>query len=359
MKTIYNFSAGPAALPKAVLEHAQKELTNWQERGVSVMEVSHRGNEFIEVAEQAKADLRALLNIPNHYKVLFLQGGARAQFAAVPLNILGDKKQADYINTGLWSTGAIKEAKRYCDVKVVADSSNDNFTFIPTQEKWQLNSNSAYVHYTPNETVGGLEFQWIPETDSVPLVADMSSNILSRPLDVSKFGVIYAGAQKNIGPAGLTIVIVREDLLDLASDKTPSVLHYKTQADSHSMYNTPPTFAWYMAGLVFKWLIGQGGLAKMAEINRRKADKLYTFIDKSHFYSNPIHENDRSWMNVPFRLVNKDLEGVFLVEAEESGMIGLKGHRSVGGIRASLYNAVPEEAVDQLILFMQDFENRH
>ncbi len=359
MTRAYNFSAGPAALPEEVLQQAQKELLDWQGRGLSsIMEMSHRSPEFISVAETAEADLRELLSIPDNYQVLFVQGGASSQFSALPLNLLNGQKQADYFNTGMWSKKAIAEAKRYCEVNVVASSEDKNFSYVPAESDWQLNPQAAYVHYTPNETIGGVEFQQIPDVGDKPLAADFSSTLLSRPLDVSRFGVIYAGAQKNIGPAGLTVVIVREDLLGQADPLTPAMLNYKVAADNNSMYNTPPTFALYLAGLVFKWLKQQGGLDAMAAINRNKAVKLYQFIDDSDFYSNPVALPDRSWMNVPFTLANADLDKEFLRQADENKLLNLKGHRSVGGMRASIYNAVSEQAVDALIAFMRDFEKQ-
>ena len=355
MNRKHNFCAGPAALPVAVLERARDEMLDWQGRGLSVMEMSHRSTEMVAIAEQAEKDLRELLNIPANYKVLFLQGGASTQFAAIPLNLLPEGGSADYVVTGQWSKKAVEEAKRYGDVNVVANSKDTNFSTVPAVDSWTLNPNAAYVHYTPNETIGGVEFDFIPDTGNVPLVADMSSTILSRPIDVSKFGVIYAGAQKNIGPAGLTLVIVREDLLDRARANCPTMLNWKVAADNDSMYNTPPTYAWYLAGLVFQWLKDLGGLEKMAEINARKAKKLYDYIDASNFYKNPVELQSRSWMNVPFTLPAEELDKPFLKEAEARGLLNLKGHRSVGGMRASIYNAVGEDSVDALIAFMQDF----
>jgi len=359
MSRIYNFSAGPACLPEAVLQQAQQEMTDWQDCGMSVMEMSHRGKEFMSIAAQAEADLRELMAIPDNYKVLFLQGGASAQFSNVPVNLLRGKKSADYIYTGQWSKKAIAEAKRFCDVNVAASAEASNFSVLPPQAEWKLNSDAAYVHYTPNETIGGLEFHWVPETGDVPLVADLSSTILSRPVDVSKFGVIYAGAQKNIGPAGLTVVIVRDDLIGETVPGMPVLCDYKLMADNDSMYNTPPTYGWYLAGLVFAWLKKNGGLSAMAAINERKADKLYAAIDGSDFYANPIDPNCRSWMNVPFTLADAELDATFLSEAKAVGLVSLKGHRSVGGMRASIYNAMPEAGVDALIAFMVDFEKRN
>ncbi|WP_422448313.1 3-phosphoserine/phosphohydroxythreonine transaminase [Endozoicomonas sp. ALB091] len=356
---VYNFSAGPAPIPYEVLQQARDEMMNWQDVGASVMEVSHRGKEFLAVAHGAEKDLRDLLKIPDNYKVLFLQGGARGQFAAVPLNLKGDKVFADYVNSGYWSQSAIKEAQRYLDVNIVADGKDRGFNAMPAEDQWRISKDAAYLHYTPNETIGGLEFSFIPETGDVPLVADMSSNILSGPLDVSKFGVIYAGAQKNIGPAGLTVVIVREDLLERGSLMCPAVLDYKLQAGNDSMYNTPPTFAWYLAGLVFKWLKKQGGLAAINALNQRKANKLYAQIDGSGFYQNPVDPKWRSRMNVPFTLINPELDATFLAESEQAGFRYLKGHKAVGGMRASIYNAVPEQHVAALIDFMKEFERRY
>lgn len=355
----YNFSAGPSALPEDVLKQAQHELLDWHGLGLSIMEMSHRSKEFVAVAAEAEQDLRDLMKIPDNYKVLFMQGGASSQFSMIPMNLLRGKTTADYINTGDWSKKAIKEASRYCDVNVVATTEADNFTSVPAQSELKLNPDAAYVHYTPNETIRGVEFDYIPDTGDVPLVADMSSNILSRPIDVSRFAMIYAGAQKNIGPAGLTVVIVRDDLLGDILPTTPALYDYKVNADADSMLNTPPTFGWYLAGLVFKWLKAQGGVEGIAELNRRKAEKLYAAIDSNPFYSNPVAINARSWMNVPFILANADLDKLFLQEAQDKGLLNLPGHRSVGGMRASIYNAVPEEGVDALIAFMQDFSRRH
>ena len=359
MTRVYNFSAGPAMMPEAVLSRAREEMLDWQGSGMSVMEMSHRGKEFMSIASKAESDLRELLGIPASYKVLFLQGGASAQFAMVPMNLLRGKGKADYINTGQWSKKAIAEARRYCEVNVAATAEADKFTSIPARDTWQTDPDAAYLHYTPNETIGGVEFHWIPETGDVPLVADMSSTLLSRPLDVSRYGVIYAGAQKNIGPAGLTVVIVREDLMGEVLPGAPTLFDYQVMADNGSMYNTPPTYSWYLAGLVFEWLKGQGGLQAMAEINRRKAGKLYDLIDASDFYQNPVDPQCRSWMNVPFTLADADLDATFLEQAKAAGLLTLKGHRSVGGMRASIYNAMPEEGVDALVSFMKDFEQRH
>lgn len=354
----FNFCAGPASIPEAVLTEAAEQMLDWQGRGLSVMEMSHRSDEMVGIANEAEADLRELMGISDDYAVLFLQGGASSQFSAVPLNLMGEGKVVDYVNTGEWSKKAIKEAKRYAKVNVVASSEDTNFTTIPAFDSWKLSEDAAYLHYTPNETIGGLEFFWTPES-KVPLVADMSSTILSRPVDVNKFGLIYAGAQKNIGPAGLTIVIVRKDLLGKANAMTPTMMDYKAAADNDSMYNTPPTLAWYLAGLVFKWLKAQGGLEAMEVLNRRKAEKLYSYIDASGFYSNPVEVASRSLMNIPFVLADASLDKAFLAGAEEAGLLNLKGHRSVGGMRASVYNAVPEEAVDALIAYMKTFAEQN
>lgn len=359
MSRVFNFSAGPAALPQAVLERAQAEWLDFRRAGMSVMEMSHRGKVFMAVADKAERDLRSLLNIPEDYAVLFLQGGATGQFSAVPLNLSAEGQAVDYVDTGAWSVKALKAAQAVAAVNVVASSAEQNYTMIPDPATWTLNPQAAYCHYTPNETIGGVEFHFIPDTGAVPLVADMSSTLLSRPLDVSRYGVIYAGAQKNIGPAGLTVVIVRRDLLERRSRPVPAVFDYALQAKNDSMYNTPPTLAWYLAGLVFEWLLDMGGLSVMAEINQRKAAKLYHFIDNSEFYRNPVAVDARSWMNIPFILADAALDGSFLQQAEAAGLSGLKGHRSVGGMRASIYNAVPEVAIDALIDFMADFEQRH
>ena len=358
MTRCYNFCAGPASLPEPVLETARDDLLDWHGRGLSLMEMSHRSPEVVGVAQRAEQTLRDLLDISDDYAVLFLQGGASTQFSAVPLNLLGDKGSADYVNTGQWSKKAIAEAKRYCDVNVAASSEATNFSTIPPRDSWQLGSDAAYLHYTPNETIGGVEYFWTPEAD-VPLVVDMSSTLLSRVINVDDYGVIYAGAQKNIGPAGLTLVVVRRDLLGSADAKCPAMLNWQTAADNDSMYNTPPTFALYLAGLVFDWLQAGGGLEAMEVINRRKAKKLYAAIDGSDFYANPVELASRSLMNVPFTLADAALDKLFLQESEAAGLLNLKGHRSVGGMRASIYNAVSEVAVDALIAFMQDFEQRN
>lgn len=354
----YNFCAGPAALPTAVLERAQRELPNWHQRGLSIMEMSHRSADFMSVAHKAEADLRTLLAIPDNYKVLFLQGGASLQFSAIPLNLLGKNNKADYIDTGIWSQKAIEEAQRYGDIHVAASSQANGYSEVPAQSAWQLRDDVAYVHYTPNETIGGLQYDFIPDT-TAPLIADFSSSILSEPLDVSRFGLIYAGAQKNIGPAGLTIVIVRDDLLAQSRPEMPTLLGYAAQAKNESMINTPPTFGWYLSGLVFEWLLEQGGLAAMQQINLQKANLLYGYIEQSEFYANPIAARNRSIMNVPFTLADSTLEKTFLKEAEAAGLLNLAGHRSVGGMRASIYNAVPLEGVQALVSFMQDFAKQH
>jgi phosphoserine aminotransferase len=360
MSRVFNFSSGPAVLPEPVLRQAREEMLDWHGSGMSVMEMSHRGKEFTAVAAEAEADLRELMKIPANYKVLFLQGGATVQFAAIPMNLLRGKDRADYVNTGTWSTKAIEAASKFCKVNVVASTEAGKFRDVPAQSEWKLDPGAAYVHYTTNETIGGVQYHWLPEVGDVPLVADMSSDILSRPIDVSKYGLIYAGAQKNIGPAGLVIVIVREDLLGQALPQTPVVFDYGVQAAADSMYNTPPTYSWYLAGLVFKWLKGIGGPEAMAEINGRKAGKLYAAIDGSGgFYTNPIAPGARSWMNIPFLLPTPELEKPFLEQAAREGMVALAGHRSVGGLRASIYNAMPEEGVDRLVAFMAEFARRN
>jgi phosphoserine aminotransferase len=356
---VHNFSAGPAVLPEEVLTQAREEMLDWHGSGMSVMEMSHRGKEFTSIAHNARTDLRELLGIASNYKILFLQGGASAQFALVPMNLLRGNNRADYIHTGEWAKKAIGEAKKFCTVSIAANSEDRNFTYAPKQSAWQLDPAAYYVHYTGNETIGGVEFHWIPDTGAVPLVCDLSSSLLSRPLDVSKFGVIYAGAQKNIGPAGLTIVIVRDDLIGHAAPGTPSAFDYKVQADNDSMYNTPPTYAIYVAGLVFKWLKAKGGLAGIEKINVAKAGLLYDLLDSSEFYRSPVARDDRSRMNVPFTLRDAALDAAFLEQAAQHGLVQLKGHRSVGGMRASIYNAMPLEGVKALVEFMRDFERRH
>jgi phosphoserine aminotransferase len=359
MARVINFSAGPAVLPEPVLQQAAAEMLDWHGSGMSVMEMSHRGKEFIAIHAQAEADLRELMAIPKNYKVLFLQGGASAQFSVVPMNLLRGKTNADYINTGQWSKKAITDAKKYCKVNVAASSEADNYTRAPKQAEWKLDPDAAYVHLTTNETIGGVEFHWVPDTGSVPIVADMSSHILSRPMDVSRYGLIYAGAQKNIGPAGVTIVIVRDDLLGQALPVTPTVFDYKVQAENDSMSNTPATYGIYVAGLVFQWLKKQGGMTAMEQINRAKAGLLYDYLDQTEFYHSPVAKDDRSLMNIPFTLRNADLDKAFIQETEAAGLTQLKGHRSVGGMRASIYNAMPIEGVQTLVQFMREFERKH
>ena len=357
MSRVFNFSAGPAALPEEVLDAIRSDIPDWQGTGMSVMEVSHRSKEFVEVAARAEANLRALLGIPDDYSVLFPQGGATMQMAMAPLNLSQPGDTVDYVVTGSWGKKAAGEAGKFCSVNIAADASDKSFTYIPDESSWSRDSSAAYLHYTPNETIAGVEFHFVPGGD-VPLVADMSSTILSRPIDVSRFGVIYAGAQKNIGPAGITVVIVRNELLERVRPGTAHLMTWKAYADSDSMTNTPPTFAWYVADLVFQWLLERGGVEAIGEINRRKAETLYAAIDASDFYSNPVSVDARSWMNVPFVLADDALDAVFLEESKAAGLTNLKGHRSVGGMRASIYNAVREEAVAALIDFMADFERR-
>ncbi len=358
-KRAFNFCAGPAALPTAVLERAQAELLDWQGLGLSVMEMSHRSDAYVAIASKAEQDLRDLLTIPDNYKVLFLQGGASQQFAEIPLNLLPESGVADYIDTGIWSRKAIDEARRFGQVNVAASAKPYDYFSIPGQNEWQLSESAAYLHYASNETIGGVQFDWVPEVGETPLVVDMSSDILSRSIDVSRYGLIYAGAQKNIGPSGLVVVIVREDLLGRARSSCPTMLDYKVAADNGSMYNTPATFSWYLAGLVFEWLKEQGGVEAMEARNRAKKDLLYSFIDSSEFYANPIAPNARSWMNVPFRLADERLDTAFLAGADARGLLNLKGHRSVGGMRASIYNAVGLDAVEALVAYMGEFEKEH
>jgi phosphoserine aminotransferase len=346
-------------MPVEVLEKAKWELVNWHEAGMSVMEMSHRGKEFVSIAAQAEADLRRLAAIPANYKVLFLQGGATMHFSAVPMNLLRGRKVIDFVNTGEWSKKAIAEARKFAQPNVVASSEDRNFTYVPKQSAWKRSDDAAYLHVCTNETIGGVEFHWTPQTGDTPLVADMSSHILSRPLEVSRYGLIYAGAQKNIGPAGLVLVIVREDLLGDAIAETPTVLDYKKMAEADSMVNTPPTFSVYLAGLTFKWLLERGGLAAMEKANVAKAKLLYDYLDSQDFYANPVAREDRSRMNVPFRLGDSALDAPFLAEAEARGLSQLKGHRSVGGMRASIYNAMPREGVEALLAFMEEFRRKH
>ena len=355
MSRVYNFSAGPAALPLQVLERIRSEVLDWQGTGMSVMEVSHRGNQFVELAERAESNLRNLLAIPDDYSVIFPQGGATMQMSMVPLNLAAPGDTADYVVTGSWGKKAAVEASKFCATNIVADASDKRFTYIPDESTWSRSKNAAYLHYTPNETIAGVEFHFTP-SGNIPLVADMSSNILSRPIDISRFGVIYAGAQKNIGPAGITLVIINNNLLDRVRANTPHLMIWKSYAESLSMTNTPPTFAWYVADIVFQWLMEQGGMKAMASANQRKAMKLYTTIDTSDFYSNPVSNDCRSRMNVPFILADARLDTAFLEQSHAAGLTNLKGHRSVGGMRASIYNAVSEEAIDSLIAFMVEFE---
>ncbi|MEO7559725.1 MAG: 3-phosphoserine/phosphohydroxythreonine transaminase [Nitrosospira sp.] len=363
MEHIFNFSAGPAVLPAEVLQQARDEMLDWHGSGMSVMEMSHRGKEFMSIAAKVEADLRELIGIPGSYKILFLSGGASSQFAMVPMNLLRGKKSAGYVNTGEWSKKAIKEAKRYCTVNIVASSEDANFTYVPPQDTWNIDPDAAYLHYTPNETIGGVEFNWIPDlthlNTEVPLVADISSTFMSRPLDITKFGLIYAGAQKNFGPAGLTVVIVREDLLGTTVAGTPTMFDYKIHADNDSMYNTPPTYPMYISGLVLEWLKKKGGLAAMEKINIAKAKLLYDLLDTTDFYHCPVARSDRSRMNVPFTLKDATLDEAFLKQAKSRGLIQLKGHRSVGGMRASIYNAMPLEGVAVLVEFMKEFASNH
>ncbi len=355
MSRVFNFSAGPAALPEEVLKQAADEMLDWHGSGQSVMEMSHRGKEFISIAEGAEADLRELMGIPANYKVLFLQGGASLQFDMIPINLLRGKTVADYVNTGEWAKKAIKAAKVYTNVNVAASAEDKSFTYAPSQSSWKLNKDAAYVHYTANETIGGVEFNWVPETGDVPLVCDMSSNILSRAVDVSKYGLIYAGAQKNIGPAGLAIVVVRDDLIGKAQPTPPAMLDYKVHADADSMYNTPPTYSIYIAGLVFQYLKRNGGIAAMEQKNIEKANLLYNYLETTEFYRNPVAKSDRSRMNVPFTLKDAALDEEFLKGAKARGMTQLKGHRSVGGMRASIYNAMPVAGVQALVEYMKEF----
>ncbi len=359
MSRVYNFSAGPSMLPEVVLEKAKSQLLDYQGSGMSVMEMSHRSSEFLGIARQAEQDLRDLMQIPDNYKVLFLQGGATGQFAAIPLNLAKQSDRADYIITGMWGKKAYKESQKYLENAHIAAEA-DPYTSIPPRGDWDLSHESKYVHITVNETIHGVAFSEIPDTDDVPLVGDISSMICSRPLDVSKFGVLYAGSQKNLGPAGLTVVIVRDNLLEHARSHTPAVWHWADKSAAESMLNTPPTYSWYMAGLVLDWLKNDiGGLDKMAASNQRKADKLYKAIDDSGFYANPVELGSRSLMNVPFTMVDSELDKVFVAEAKEQGLVNLGGHRSVGGMRASIYNAMPEAGVDALIKFMKEFEAKH
>ena len=354
----FNFGAGPATMPESVLLEVQEELLDWNGLGLSVMEISHRSPEFIEIAKQAETDFRDLLSIKDDYAVLFTHGGATMQNAAVPLNLASKDGIADYVNSGHWAKRSMKEAERYTNVNVAASSEDSNFNYFPEQNSWTVSEDSSYIHYTPNETIGGLCLRSI-EYSNVPIVADYSSGILSEPIDIDKFSLIYGGAQKNIGPSGLGFVIVKKDLLGNAQSITPNLLNYTLIHEGESMSNTPPTFAWYVAGKVFKWLKSLGGVEEIGKINNRKAKKLYQFIDDSNFYENNINKENRSIMNIPFLLHNDDLDTKFLSESKNAGLLALKGHRSVGGMRASIYNGLPEEAVDTLIEFMDDFEKKN
>jgi phosphoserine aminotransferase len=354
---VYNFSAGPAAFPEEVIDQAAGEMHDWHGHGMGVMEMSHRSKEFLQIAEETEKDLRELMNIPDNYKVLFLQGGATGQFSAIPMNLAKPGQKADYILNGSWGKKAAKEAKKYVDVNIAAEA--DPFNYVPSQADLKLSKDAAYVHITNNETIEGLKFDYLPDTGDIPLVGDASSMILSEPIDVSKFGVLYAGAQKNIGPAGLTIVIVRDDLLDKARDYTPMIWHWGDKSIAGSMLNTPPTYSWYLAGLMCKWLLRRGGVEEMQQVNQRKAKKLYDYIDSTEFYNNDRKIDQRSVMNIVFTLSDAELDKKFLVGAEENGLMNLKGHRSVGGMRASIYNAMSEEGVNKLIKFMKGFEEAY
>ena len=351
----FNFGAGPATMPEVVLEEVQQELLDWNGLGLSVMEISHRSPEFIEIAKQAESDFRDLLDITDSYAVLFLHGGATLQNAMIPLNLSLEGGTADYVNTGHWAKRSINEAKKYTNVNIAASSEDKNFTYFPKQSSWSLTKNTAYVHITPNETIGGLRFKDLEDSE-VPVVADYSSGILSEAIDVSKFSLIYGGAQKNIGPAGLGFSIIKKDLLGKAQSITPTMLNYSEMHKGGSMYNTPPTFAWYVAGKIFEWLKSMGGVSEMEKLNNKKAKKLYSFIDQSDFYENKINKEDRSIMNIPFQLNEENLNSKFLEKSRDAGLLALKGHRSVGGMRASIYNAMPEEGVDALVDFMETFE---
>lgn len=359
MSRVYNFSAGPSTFPESVLQQAQAELLNWQNSGMSVMEMSHRGKHFSSIAEQLEKDLRELMAIPENYKVLFLQGGATGQFAFIPQNILAGKTKACYIKTGAWSEKAIKDAQPFCEVVLSASSEDTKFTTIPNESDWAIDESAAYLHYTSNETIHGVEFHSIPDAKGLPLVCDMSSNILSRPVDISQYGIIYAGTQKNMGPAGVTVVIVRDDLIGHAPKTVPGVFNYAEQVKNQSMLNTPATYNWYLVGLVLQWLKAQGGVAEIEKLNIAKSAKLYAFIDNSSLYSNPVEVSVRSRMNVPFILKDESLDKEFLAQAEKKGLFELKGHRSVGGMRASIYNAMPMAGIDALIEFMAEFERNH
>lgn len=360
MRKVFNFSPGPAMLPEAVLLRAQAEMLDWQDTGMSVMEIGHRGEWFGEMASRVESDLRELMNVPQNYEVLFLPGGASLQFSLIPLNLLGDRNSADYADTGIWSKKALQEGGRYGQMRTVTSVvEQEGLFFIPPQSEWQLNPDAAWLHYTPNETIEGIEFRWVPDSGDVPLIADMTSCIMSEPVDVSRFGMIYAGAQKNMGQAGLSVVVIRNDLLNRAAAATPTLLNYKVQAENHSLYNTPPTYAWYMTGLVLSWVKEQGGLSAMAENCRKKSERVYQFIDENRdFYLNRVHPSCRSRMNIPFSLADESLTAVFLAEAEQAGLTYLKGHRLAGGVRASIYNAMPDEGVSALLEFMDGFRKK-
>ncbi len=359
MQRVYNFSAGPAMLPDVVMQQAQQSLLDFDNTGMSVMEISHRSDQFLEIAKRSDATLRTLLSIPDHYQILFVPGGATSQFAMVPMNLLGKNSSADYIETGTWSAKAIAEASHYCQVNVAASGKDSGYTTVPPRETWQLNPQAAYVHYTPNETIHGVEFLQMPDFGDVPVVADMSSTLLSRPIDINRFSVIYAGAQKNLGPSGITIVIIRDDVIQTPLTNTPGMFNYQNHIKHGSMYNTPPTFAWYMVGLVLEWVLAQGGVQVMAQRNQTKAAKLYQAIDSSEFYHNAVDPTYRSWMNVPFTLADPTLDAEFIKQATAAGLTNLKGHRVLGGMRASIYNAMPEAGIDALIEFMQAFAAKH
>jgi len=359
MSRVFNFSAGPSMLPESVLQQAQAEMLDWCGTGMSVMEMSHRGAEFMSIAEQMKQDLIDLMGIPANYKVLFLQGGATGQFSFIPQNILRGKTKACYIDTGAWSSKALKDAKAFAEVVVSASAKDKNYTYIPAATEWALDSEAAYLHYTSNETIHGVEFQETPDSHGLPLVCDMSSNILSRTIDVSRYGIIYAGSQKNMGPAGVTVVIVRDDLIGQVDPRLPEVFNYEVQAKNDSMLNTPASYSWYLVGLVLQWLKQQGGVAAIEQRNIAKAARLYAAVDNSALYFNPVEKADRSRMNVPFILRDESLDKAFVKESEAAGLLALKGHRSVGGMRASIYNAMPDAGVDALIAFMAEFERSH
>ena len=358
MNRKYNFGAGPAALPLSVLEEIKSEILNWRDLGLSVLEISHRSDEFQQIANEAALDFKDLLNISEEYCVLFLHGGATLQNAMIPLNFSSSEATVSYVNSGYWAKRALNEAQKFTKVEIAASSEESNYSYFPKQEYWEINNTSRYIHITPNETIGGISLRKV-DTIEIPLIADYSSSILSEPLDIEKFGMIYGGAQKNIGPAGMGFSVIKKDLLNKAQEITPTMLNYNTYFETFSMYNTPPIFSWYVAGKVFKWLKNLGGLNKISEINNRKSKKIYNFIDNSDFFLNNIQEDSRSIMNIPFQLRDESLNKKFLVESEDCNLIALKGHRSVGGMRASIYNAMPEEGVDSLMDFMDSFERKN